>query len=135
MGGQDALALEAAVRHDDGGSVPGNAAGNDRHGSQPRQFPGVFAAASNPLIAALLPWPCQHGDATLLDAFGGFPHGRVIPHLKRVIGNRVQCKERNPSGSFPLRFRLLGDGAGFLPGSFCAVFSGIVFLLPASAFG
>jgi hypothetical protein len=27
------------------------------------------------------------------------------------------------------------DGAGFLPGSFCAVFSGIVFLLSASDFG
>jgi len=27
------------------------------------------------------------------------------------------------------------DGAGFLPGSFCTVFSGIVFLLSASDFG
>ena len=56
------LSLEVAVHHDDGGSVPVNVADNDRHGGQPRQLTGVFAAvACNQLITAVLPWPPARG--------------------------------------------------------------------------
>ena len=66
-------------------SVPVDVADTDGHGSQSRQLTGVFAAvACDQLVAAVLPWPCQRGDtdAVLLDAFGGFLHGRILPHLK-----------------------------------------------------
>ena len=103
--------MEVAVHHDDGGSVPVNVADNDRHGGQPSQLAGVFAAvACNQLITAVLPWPCQRGDedAVLLDAFGGFLHGRILSHLKGVIRERMQLRERNLNNYFLLRFRLFG---------------------------
>ena len=78
--------------------------------------------------------PARDEDAVFLDAFGGFLHGRILSHLKGVIRERMQLRERNLNNYFLLRFRLL-DGAGFLPGSFCTVFSDIVFLLSASDFG
>ena len=109
--GQDILSLEVAVHHDDGGSVSVNVADNDGHGGQPRQLTGVFAAvACDQLITAVLPWPCQRGDedAVLLDAFGGFLHGRILPHLKGVIRERMQLRERNLNNYFLLRFRLFG---------------------------
>jgi len=46
----------------------------------------------------------------------------------------MQLRERNLNDYFLLRFRLFG-ATGFLPGSFCAIFSVIVFLLSASDFG
>ena len=75
------------------------------------QLTGVFAAvACNQFIAAVLPWPRQRGDedAVLLDAFGGFLHGRILPHLKGVIRERMQLRERNLNNYFLLRFRLFG---------------------------
>ena len=75
------------------------------------QYAGVFAAvACNQLITAALPWPRQRGDedAVLLDAFGGFLHGRILPHLKGVIRERMQLRERNLNNYFLLRFRLFG---------------------------
>ena len=55
----------------------------------------MFAAACDQLAAAVLPWPCQRGDedTVLLDALGGFPHGRILPHLKGVIRERMQLRE------------------------------------------
>ena len=88
FGAIDVLPLEVAVHHDDGGSVPVNVADNDGHGGQPRQLTGVFAAvACDQFIAAVLPWPRQRGDgdAVFLDAFGGFLHGRILPHLKDLL--------------------------------------------------
>ena len=75
------------------------------------QYAGVFAAgACNQFIAAVLPWPRQRGDedAVLLDAFGGVLHGRILPHLKGVIRERMQLRERNLNNYFLLRFRLFG---------------------------
>ena len=75
------------------------------------QYAGVFAAvACNQLITAALPWPRQRGDedAVLLDAFGDFLHGRILPHLKGMIGERMQLRERNLNNYFLLRFRLFG---------------------------
>ena len=91
FGWKNILALEVAVHHDNGGSVPVNVADNDGHGGQPRQLTGVFAAvACDQLVAAVLPWPCQRGDedAVLLDAFGGFLHGRIL--RKRTIITRLE---------------------------------------------
>ena len=51
-----------------------------------------------------------------------------------MIRERMQLGERNLNDYFLLRFRLFG-WHGLLPGSFCTVFSGIVFLLSASDFG
>ena len=109
--GQDILSLEVTVHHDNGGSVPVNVADNDWHGSQSCQLTGVFAAvACDQLVAAVLPWPCQRRDedAVFLDAFGGFLHGRILPHLKGMIRERMQLRERNLNDYFLLRFRLLG---------------------------
>ena len=109
--GQDILPLDVAVHHDDGGSVPVNVADNDGHGGQPRQLTGVFAAvACDQLITAVLPWPCQRGDedTVLLDAFGGFLHGRILPHLKGVIRERVQFGEWDLDDYFLLWFWLFG---------------------------
>ena len=92
-------------------SVPVNVADNDGHGGQSRQLAGVFAAvACDQLIAAVLPWPCQRGDedAVFLDAFSGFLHGRILSHLKGVIRERMQLRERNLNNYFLLRFRLFG---------------------------
>ena len=111
FGGENVLSLEVAVHHDDGGSVPVNVADNDGHGGQPRQLTGVFAAVTcDQFIAAVLPWPRQRGDedAVLLDAFGGFLHGRILSHLKGVIRERMQLRERNLNNYFLLRFRLFG---------------------------
>ena len=75
------------------------------------QYAGVFAAvACNQLITAVLPWPRQRGDedAVFLNAFGGFLHGRILPHLKGVIRERMQLRERNLNNYFLLRFRLFG---------------------------
>ena len=75
------------------------------------QYAGVFAAvACDQFIAAVLPWPCQRGDedAVLLDAFGGFLHGRILPHLKGMIREWMQLGERNLNDHFLLRFRLFG---------------------------
>ena len=75
------------------------------------QYAGVFAAvACDQFIAAVLPWPRQRGDedAVLLDAFGGFLHGRILPHLKGMIRERMQLRERNLNNYFLLRFRLFG---------------------------
>ena len=47
FGGENVLPLEVAVHHDDGGSVPVDVADNDRHGGQPRQLTGVFAAVAS----------------------------------------------------------------------------------------
>ena len=60
--------------------------------------------------------------------------GRILSHLKGVIREWMRLGERNLNDYFLLRFRLL-DGTGFLPGSFCTVFSGIVFLLSVLDFG
>ena len=62
------------------------------------------------LLAAVLPWPRQRGDedAVFLDAFGGFLHGRILSHLKGVIRERMQLRERNLNNYFLLRFRLFG---------------------------
>ena len=75
------------------------------------QYAGVFAAvACDQFIAAVLPWPRQRGDedAVLLDAFGGFLHGRILPHLKGMIREWMQFGERNLNDYFLLRFRLFG---------------------------
>ena len=74
FGWKNILALEVAVHHDDGGSVPVNVTDNNRHGGQSCQLAGVFASvACDQLITAVLPWPCHRGDedAVFLDAFGG----------------------------------------------------------------
>ena len=71
----------------------------------------MFAAADyDQLITTALPWPCQHGkeDAVLLDAFGGFLHGRILPHLKGVIREWVQLGERKLTGNLPMGVRLWG---------------------------
>ena len=75
------------------------------------QLAGVFASvACDQLITAVLPWPRQRGDedAVFLNAFGGFLHGRILPHLKGVIRERMQLRERNLNNYFLLRFRLFG---------------------------
>jgi len=51
-----------------------------------------------------------------------------------MIRERMQLGERNLNNYFLLRFRLFG-WRGLFPGSFCTVFSVIVFLLSASDFG
>ena len=111
FGWKNILALEVAIHHDDGGSVPVNVTDNNRHGGQSCQLAGVFASvACDQLIAAVLPWPRQRGDedAVLLDAFGGFLHGRILPHLKGMIREWMQLGERNLNDYFLLRFRLFG---------------------------
>ena len=111
FGGENVLTLKVAVHHDDGGSVPVNVADNDRHGGQSCQLAGVFAAvACDQFIAAVLPWPRQRGDedAVLLDAFSGFLHGRILPHLKGMIREWMQLGERNLNDYFLLRLRLFG---------------------------
>ena len=116
---------------------PVNVADNDGHGGQPSQLAGVFAAvACNQLITAVLPWPRQRGDedAVFLNAFGGFLHGRILPHLKGVIRERMQLRERNLNNYFLLRFRLFG-WRGLFARFFLRCFSVIVFLLSASDFG
>ncbi len=88
------------------------------HGGQPCQLAGVFAAvAGDQLITAVLPWPCQRGDedAVFLDAFGGFLHGRILPHLKGVIRERMQLRERNLNNYFLLRLRLFWMARAFCP--------------------
>ena len=61
-------------------------------------------------------------DTVFLDAFGGFLHGRILPHLKGMIRERMQLRERNLNNYFLLRFRLFGWRGLFarflLPGFF-----------------
>ena len=66
--------------------------------------------ACDQLIAAVLPWPRPRGDedAVFLDAFGGFLHGRILPHLKGMIRERMQLGEWNLNDHFLLWFRLFG---------------------------
>ena len=81
------------------------------YGGQSCQLTGVFAsAACDQLITAVLPWPRQHGDedAVFLDAFGGFLHGRILPHLKGMIRERMQLREWDLDDYILLRFRLFG---------------------------
>ena len=81
------------------------------YGGQSCQLTGVFAsAACDQLITAVLPWPCQRGDedAVFLDAFGGFLHGRILPHLKGMIRERMQLREWDLDDYILLRFWLFG---------------------------
>ena len=78
--------------------------------------------------------PARDEDAVFLNAFGGFLHGRILPHLKGVIRERMQLRERNLNNYFLLRFRLLMARA-FCPVLSALFFSVIVFLLSASDFG
>ena len=85
------------------------------YGGQSCQLTCVFASvACDQLVAAVLPWPRQHGDedAVFLDAFGGFLHGRILPHLKGMIRERMQLREWDLDDYILLRFCFL-DGAGF----------------------
>ena len=81
------------------------------HGGQSCQLTGVFASvACDQLVAAVLPWPRQRGDedAILLDAFGGFLHGRILPHLKGMLRERMQLREWDLDDYILLRFWLFG---------------------------
>lgn len=106
--GQDALALKVAVHHDDGGAVSVHVADDDRHGSQASQLTGVFTpVARDDLITALLPGADKTGDndAVFFYACCGFPHGFVIPDLKRVVREGMQFGQRDHDNNF-LRHRL-----------------------------
>ena len=93
LAGQDVLALDVAVHHDDGGCVVVQRADDHRHGRKPRQFAAAFAAVSgDQLIAALLAWPRdgRHQHAMLADALGGIQHALVVPHLEGVVPEGMQ---------------------------------------------
>ena len=52
---------------------------------------------------------CQlRGDEYGSSVFGGFLHGRILPHLKGMIREWMQLRERNLNNYFLLRFRLFG---------------------------
>ena len=83
-------------------------ADDDRHGSQASQLTGVFTpVARDDLITALLPGADKTGDndAVFFYACCGFPHGFVIPDLKRVVREGMQFGQRDHDNNF-LRHRL-----------------------------
>lgn len=134
--GQDALALKVAVHHDDGGAVSVHVADDDRHGSQASQLTGVFTpVARDDLVTALLPGADKTGDndAVFFYACCGFPHGFVIPDLKRMVRERMQFGQWDHDNNF-LRHRL-ARSCGFPAALLGVVVSAISFLLSAYGFG
>ena len=109
--GQDVFALKVAVHHDDGCGIPVHVSDDGRHGSQLCQFTGVFATVSgDDFISTFFPWTDNRGDeyAIRLDAFCGFPHGIIIPHLKWVIWKRMQFGKWDLDNDFRLYFLFRG---------------------------
>ena len=78
--------------------------------------------------------PTRDENAVLLDASGGSLHGRILPHLKGMIRERMQLRQRNLNDYFQLRSRLLG-WRGLFTQLFLRCFSGIAFRLSVSFLG
>jgi len=90
---QDIFTLDVAVNHDNGCGVIIQITDDHRHGGKPRKLAGVFApVAGNKLITAVRAGANNSGNqyAVFLDALHGFFHGIIVPHLKRMVGERVQ---------------------------------------------
>ena len=80
------------------------------HPFQVREDASMQETAESVKEYGVLPWPRQRGDedAVFLNAFGSFLHGRILPHLKGVIRERMQFGEWDLDDYFLLRFRLFG---------------------------
>ena len=109
--GQDILALDIAVHHEDGGGIVVHLPHDAGHGGKPRQLAAVPAPVSgDDLIAAVLAGTDDSRDenAVLPDALRRFLHGLVVPHLERVIWEVVQLRQREQGN-----FILLHGNRGF----------------------
>ena len=92
LAGQQALPLQIAVHHDDGGLVVVQVPDNDRHGLPSRQFAGPTPpVAGDQLIAAIgvRPGDGRHQHTVLPDTLRCFQHGLIIPDLKGMVFKRV----------------------------------------------
>ena len=129
LAGEQALPLQVAVHHDDGGGIIVQVADNDRHGFFLGQLTGpVPSVTGNQLIAALRvrAGNRRNQNTVLPHTVGGLHHGLVILDFEGMVLERMQLRQRD----FPYFFQL-GILAAFFGGKQVIVWSQFYFFRAA----